>query len=85
MSRLIVVVAVLAMLATAQAFSAGSLLSLRLRTSAINQRQCALNSIKMSESEESKSAPLDRRAVLSGLFGLLVTAPLAFPGDAEAA
>mmetsp|Transcript_18115 Transcript_18115/g.38254 ORF Transcript_18115/g.38254 Transcript_18115/m.38254 type:complete len:229 (-) Transcript_18115:108-794(-) len=84
MSRF-VCVAVLAMLATAQAFSGGSLHSMRLRNSAVNQRQCSLNSIKMSDNEESKSTPLDRRAVLTGLFGLLVTGPLAFPGDAEAA
>jgi hypothetical protein len=79
------IVAVLAMVATAQAFSGGSLRSMRLHNSAVNQRQCSLNSIKMSDNEESKSAPFDRRAVLSGLFGLLVTGPLAFPGDAEAA
>ncbi len=78
-------VTVFALLATAQAFSGSSLHAMRLRNSAVNQRQCGLNSIKMSENEESKSAPMDRRAVLSGLFGLLVTGPLAFPGDAEAA
>jgi hypothetical protein len=83
MSRL-VIVAVLAILATAQAFNAGSLHCMRLRNVA-NTRQCSVNSIKMSVNEESKSAPFDRRAVLTGLFGLLVTSPLAFPGDAEAA
>lgn len=49
------------------------------------QRHCSLKTIKMSESGEPQAGSVDRRAVMTGLFALLVTGPLAFPIDAEAA
>ena len=47
-------------------------------------RSAAISALKMAEEKNGEQPKVDRRAVLGGLFTLLVTGPLAFPNDAEA-
>jgi hypothetical protein len=77
--------ALVVVLPMAAAFSPVHLQTLTKCLPTAGQRHCSLNSMKMSESKEPQTAAVDRRAVMTGLFALLVTGPLAFPIDAEAA
>eukprot|EP00960_Hanusia_phi_P026873 746512-Hanusia_phi.AAC.3 len=66
--------------ATATAFTAPAS---SLPSMSAGRRSCSLSRVAMAEKKEEDSALVQRRAVVGGLFSLLL--PLALPGEADAA